>query len=305
MERRRESARFRAYGFPVSTNGTPAGSIPVFLINQHKVESVADAKAYISRLQDSERVMRETVTVMEQQAAMGIVPPEMVFEPATTDAHSILEGAPFMAGGDSPLWTDFQAKVNALHITEAEKTELLDEGRKALTGPFRSGVETLIAGIQAIKPRADGNNGAWSLPDGDAYYAHRLAASTTTDLSAEQIHAIGLEQVAAIRSEMEKVKEEIGFTGTLEEFFAALRTDQAYKYPNTEKGRELYLEEARTLIANVMAKAPQYFEHLPEADLEVRAVELFRQDTAAVAFYNRPAPDGSRPGIFPQDGGFS
>lgn len=298
VERRRESARFRAYGFPVSTNGTPAGSIPVFLINQHKVESVADAEAYIARLRDSERVMRETVAVMEQQAAMGIVPPEMVFEPATADARSILEGAPFTAGDDNPLWADFQAKVNALPLAEAEKTRLLDEGREALIGPFRTGVETLIAGIQAIEPRADGNNGAWSLPDGDAYYAHRLSTSTTTDLSADEIHAIGLEQVAAIRAEMEEVKGEIGFTGTLEEFFTALRTDPAYKYPNTEEGRERYLEEARTLIANVMARAPQYFERLPEADLEVRAVEPFRQDTAAVAFYNRPAPDGSRPGIF-------
>lgn len=298
VERRRESARFRAYGFPVSTNGTPAGSIPVFLINQHKVESVADAEAYIARLRDSERVMRETVAVMEQQAAMGIVPPEMVFEPATADARSILEGAPFTAGDDNPLWADFQAKVNALPIAEGEKTRLLDEGREALIGPFRTGVETLIAGIQAIEPRADGNNGAWSLPDGDAYYAHRLSTSTTTDLSADEIHAIGLEQVAAIRAEMEEVKGEIGFTGTLEEFFTALRTDPAYKYPNTEEGRERYLEEARTLIANVMARAPQYFERLPEADLEVRAVEPFREDTAAVAFYNRPAPDGSRPGIF-------
>ncbi|MCH2488329.1 MAG: DUF885 domain-containing protein, partial [Erythrobacter sp.] len=138
----------------------------------------------------------------------------------------------------------------------------------------------------------------WSLPDGEAYYADRLAASTTTDLTADQIHQIGLQQVAAIRSEMEAVKDEIGFDGSLEEFFAALRTDPAYKYPNTEAGRELYLEEARTLIANVMAEAPRYFERLPRAELEVRAVEPFREDTAAVAFYNRPAPDGSRPGIF-------
>lgn len=298
VKRRRESARFRAYGFPVSTNGTPAGRIPVFLINQHKVESVADAEAYIARLRDSERVMRETVAVMDQQAAMGIVPPEMVFEPATADARSILEGAPFTASDDNPLWADFQAKVNALAIAEAEKTRLLGEGREALTGPFRTGVQTLIAGIRAIEPQADGNNGAWSLPDGEAYYANRLATSTTTDLSADQIHTIGLKQVTAIRAEMEEVKREIGFTGTLEEFFEALRTDPAYKYPNTEEGRERYLEEARTLIANVMAEAPKFFERLPEAALEARAVEPFRQDTAAVAFYNRPAPDGSRPGIF-------
>jgi uncharacterized protein (DUF885 family) len=298
VERERESARFRAYGFPVSTNGTPAGDIPVFLINQHKVESVADAEAYIARLRDSERVMDETVAVMRQQAAMGIVPPKMVFEPAMADARSILQGAPFGAGEANPLWADFQEKVNALSIADAKKARLLAEGRAALVGPFRSGVETLIAGIAAIEPQAKGNDGAWSLPDGDAYYANRLAISTTTDLTADQIHAIGLEQVAAIRAEMEEVKREIGFTGTLEEFFAALRSDPAYKYPNTAEGREQYLEEARTLIANVMAKAPQYFERLPKAALEVRAVEPFREDTASVAFYNRPAPDGSRPGIF-------
>lgn len=298
VERRRESDRFRAYGFPVSTNGTPAGSIPVFLINQHRVENVSDARAYIARLRDSERVMRETVAVMEQQAALGIIPPEMVFEPAAADARSILAGAPFDLGADNPIWADFQAKVNALAIPEGEKTELLGDGRAALTGPFRSGVEALVAGIQALEPQADGNDGAWSLPDGAAYYANRLATYTTTDLSADRIHSIGLEQVAAIRAEMEQVKREIGFAGTLEEFFAALRSDPAYKYSNTEEGRERYLEEARTLIANVMAKAPQYFERLPEAELEVRAVEPFRQDTAAVAFYNRPAPDGSRPGIF-------
>lgn len=298
VERDRASARFDAYSFPVSTNGTPAGSIPVFLINQHKVSSVSDAEAYIARLRDSERVMRETVAVMRQQAEMGIVPPAMVFEPATADARSILDGAPFTTGADNPVWADFQAKVNALSISDTEKARLLGEGRAALTGPFRDGVEALIAGIAAIEPLADGNQGAWSLPDGDAYYASRLAASTTTDMTADQIHQIGLSQVAAIRSEMEKVKAEIGFTGTLEEFFAALRTDPAYKYTNSDAGRERYLEEARTLIANVMAKAPDYFERLPRAELEVRAVEPFRQDTAAVAFYNRPAPDGSRPGIF-------
>jgi uncharacterized protein (DUF885 family) len=298
VERRRDSDQFRAYGFPVSTNGTPAGSIPVFLINQHRVESVSDARAYIARLHDSERVMRETVGLMEQQAALGIVPPEMVFEPALADARSILTGAPFASGADNPIWADFQAKVTALAIPDGEKTELLGNGRAALTGSFRTGVEALIAGIQALEPRADGNNGAWSLPDGEAYYANRLAIYTTTDLSADQIHSIGLEQVAAIRAEMDEVKREIGFAGPLEEFFAALRSDPAYKYPNTEEGRERYLGEARTLIANVMAKAPQYFQRLPKAALEVRAVESFRQDTAAVAFYNRPAPDGSRPGIF-------
>ena len=87
--------------------------------NQHKIDSSADAEAYIARLRDSQRVMNETVAVMRQQAAMGIVPPEMVFEPATADARSILQGAPFTAGEDNPLWADFQEKVNALAIADA------------------------------------------------------------------------------------------------------------------------------------------------------------------------------------------
>ncbi|MGB3797233.1 MAG: DUF885 domain-containing protein, partial [Alteraurantiacibacter sp.] len=230
VERRRESNRFHAYDLPVSTNGTPAGSIPVFLINQHKVESASDARAYIARLKESERVMRETVAVMRQQAALGIVPPEMVFAPAVADARRILQGAPLTDGDDNPVWTDFQAKVNALAIPSEEKTGLLTDGRAALTGPFRTGVKALIAGIQQVEPQADGNNGAWSLPDGEAYYAHRLATYTTTDLTADQIHGIGLEQVAAIRAEMEAVMREIGFTGTLENFFTVLRSDEAYKY---------------------------------------------------------------------------
>ena len=298
VERQRESYRFRAYSFPVSTNGTPAGSIPVFLINQHRVDTVADAEAYIARLTDSERVMRETVQTMNAEAEQGIVPPKMVFAPARADARSILQGAPFTSGADNALWADFQKKVSALDAPAATKARLLDEARTALTGPFRSGVETLIAGIDALEPRAKSNDGAWSLPNGDAYYASRLRNYTTTDMSADEIHRLGLQQVAKIRAEMEQVKSQIGFTGTLEEFFDALRNDAAYEYPNSEAGREAYLTEARALIASVMAKAPTYFHRLPKASLEVRAVEPFRQDTASVAFYNRPAPDGSRPGIF-------
>ncbi|WP_126171983.1 DUF885 domain-containing protein [Altericroceibacterium xinjiangense] len=298
VERQRESYRFREYGFPVSTNGTPAGEIPVFLINQHRVDTVADAEAYVARLEDSERVMREVVERIEQQAAMGIVPPKMVFTPARADAQSILEGAPFGGGADNPLWADFQKKVAALDAPAEIKTRLLEDGHAALTGPFRRGVETLVAGIDRLEPRATGNDGAWSLPEGEAYYADRLRAYTTTDLTADQIHQIGLQQVASIRAEMEAVKREMGYSGTLEQLFGQLRTDPAYKYPNTDAGREQYLTDARTLIDTVLARSPEYFHRLPEAKLEVRAVEPFRQDTAPVAFYNRPAPDGSRPGIF-------
>ena len=298
VERGRRQFPFRGHGFPVSTNGSPAGSIPVFLINQHRVDSVADARAYLARIVDSERVMGEVAAKMRNQAARGIVPPKMVFIPAREDATKVISGAPFTAGADSTLLADFRKKVAALAATPAEKAALMTEAQAALNGPFRRGFTTLFAALDEIEPKATGNNGAWSLPNGAAYYDARLAQNTTTNLTADQVHRIGLQQVASIRGEMERVKARIGYNGTLRSFFDAVRTNPAFKYPNTTEGREQYLTDARAVVARMMAVAPQWFHTLPKAALEVRAVEKWREGTASVAFYNRPTPDGSRPGIY-------
>lgn len=294
----RRQYQWRDYSFPVSTNGSPAGDIPVFLLNQHKVASVADAEAYIARLRETERVMREVASRMRAQAAKGIVPPQMVFAPARNDAKKILVGAPFTAGPDSTVMADFAKKVTALDAPAATKEKLLADARTALTGPFRTGYDTLFAALDEIEGKAKGNNGAWSLPNGDAYYAARLYNFTTTDLTADQIHQLGLRQVAAIRAEMDAVAKQTGFKGDLRAFFAFIRDDPRFKYENSEAGKEAYLNDARAVIAEVMGKAPQYFSVLPKAPLEVRAVEKWREATASTAFYNRPAPDGSRPGIY-------
>jgi uncharacterized protein (DUF885 family) len=298
VERSRAAYKFRDYGFPVSTNGSPAGQIPVFLINNHRVDSVADARAYIARIGEVERVMREVAATMRDQASKGIVPPKMVFKPAREDARKVISGAPFDTGADSTVMADFRKKVGALKIADADKAALIADAEQALTGPFKRGFDTLFAVLDEIEPKAKGNDGAWSLPDGDAFYANRLAQNTTTDLTADQIHRIGLDQVAAIRREMEAVKAKIGYTGTLESFFDVVRTDPKLKFPNTDAGREAYLTEARAVVAKMMEAAPRWFHRLPKAKLEVRAVEKWREGTAAVAFYNRPAPDGSRPGIY-------
>ena len=298
VERRRASFRFRKLRFPVTTNGSPAGDIPVLLINNHKVDSVADAEAYIARLRDTDRVMREVAATMREQAAAGAVPNKVNFAPARADAKKILVGAPFDSGPDSTLLADFRKKVGALDASDAVKAKLIADATGALTGPFKHGYEVLIAAIDEIEPQSKGNFGVWSLPDGEAYYADRLKNSTTTDLTADQIHELGLKQVAAIRQEMEAIKREVGFTGTLEQFFDHIRTDPKLKYPNTEAGREAYLADARGVIASAMAAAPRYFGVLPKAALEVRAVEKWREATASTAFYNPPSADGSRPGIY-------
>jgi len=298
VQREVEAFRWRWHDFPASTNGSPMGSIPVFLINNHKIDSVADAEAYVARLREVERVMNEISANMRMQAQAGIVPSTFNFAPVRADGTRVLAGAPFTKGADTPVFADFKAKVSKLAVADSEKARLVAAAREALTGPFQRGYRTMLATWDALEPKATGNRGAWSLPDGAAFYANQLKQSTTTDLTAGQIHQIGLDQVARIHGEMERIKGQVGFKGTLREFFGHINQGRQYKYANTDSGRQQYLADARRYIAQVMALAPQWFRRLPKAPLEVRAVETWRQDTAPVAFYNRPSADGSRPGIY-------
>jgi uncharacterized protein (DUF885 family) len=290
--------QWRWHSFPASTNGSPAGSLPVFLINQHRVGSVADAEAYVARLREVERVMNEITANMRQQASMGIVPSRFNFAPVRADAQRVLAGAPFGTGADTPVFADLKNKVGKLNVPQAEKDRLIGQAREALTGPVQRGYRTFLQTWNALETQSKGNRGAWSLPQGGEFYANNLRNSTTTELTADQIHEIGLQQVARIHGEMERIKTQVGFKGSLQNFFKHLTSGRQYKYPNTADGRQQYLTDAKRYIAQVMAKAPQYFRRLPKAPLEVRAVETWRQETAPVAFYNSPSEDGSRPGIY-------
>lgn len=298
VERDRRNLEWRWHNFIFSTNGSPAGEIPAFLINQHRIDNVADAEAYVSRLREVERVMSEISANIHTQADKGIVPPKFVFDPVRADAENVLEGAPFEDGPPSTLLADFTTKVEALSAPPEEKARLIAAAGEALAGPFKRGYDTFFAAMDAVEPQATSNDGAWRLPRGGEYYANNLRNSTTTELTADQIHQIGLDEVERIHGEMEAIMARVGFQGTLQQFFQHIKTGDQFKYPNTQAGREQYLQDARAFIAQVMDKAPEYFHRLPEAELEVRAVEEWREATASVAFYNRPAPDGSRPGIY-------
>ena len=302
VEQARLSNRWRDWGYQFAANGNPTTGLPVFMINNHRVDSVADAEAYVSRLRDSERVMQEIATELRQRAAAGVISPNFVFEPSIANTRGIITGAPFDDGADNPVWADFQKKVAALEADEATRARLLAEGRAALTGEWKRGYERVLTALAEVQAQAtsmpDRDGGVWRLPDGEAYYNARLQLSTTTDLTADQIHQIGLNEVTRLHGEMQAIMDQVGFEGSLQEMFAFLKTDPRFQYPNTPEGKEQYLADSRAFIAQVMEAAPQWFSDLPEAALEVRAVEAWREATASIAFYNAPAPDGSRPGIY-------
>lgn len=292
---------WRNHWYEFSQFRGPHSSVPAFLINQHRVSSLEDAKAYISRLKGVETYLGQHQEVAEAQFANGVNPPKWSYPQMIATSKNIISGAPFDDSGEtSTILEDFNKKVNALDVSDEVKEDLRSQAIDAMLNSVKPAYESLIAMFEEQMETATGEDGAWKLPDGEAYYANRLRQMTTTDMSAEEIHDLGLAEVARIHGEMEEIKNAVGFDGSLQEFFVYMREDpdERFTYPNTDEGREKYLSEATAIIDNMRGRLDELFLTKPEADLIVKRVEPFREQAAGKAFYQRPAPDGSRPGIY-------
>jgi uncharacterized protein (DUF885 family) len=234
-------------------------------------------------------------------------PPRFAFDFVIDESTKIITGAPFDKGStDSAVWADVKAKVADLQkkgtLDEAKGRAILDEARAALSGPFRSAYQDLIAWQKEDRLNApEKTSGVGALPNGGPYYRERLANQTTTALSADEIHTIGLAEVARLRGEMEAIRKDVGFAGDLRAFFAELRDkkdDRRFYYPDTDEGRAAYLKDATAAIDRIKAVLPKYFGILPKADLVVKRVEPFREQAGAAQHYFPSTPDGSRPGVY-------
>ncbi len=291
---------WRFHGYAFQTQSNPVSQAATFMQNVHSVVNVEDAEAYVSRLNGVQKALEQGIVVMNEAARRGIVPTSFSFDPVLGDSRNVITGAPFDdSGKDSAILSDFRGKVEKLQTDDATKQRLLDEATAALKGPFQTGVKETMYAIEALRPKSPGPNGVWKLPDGDAYYKSQIKFWTTEpNLTAGQIHDIGLSEVARIRGGMLAIMKQVGFQGDLPAFFGHLRTDPDNFFPNTPEGRKAYLDQSKAYIDSIYSDVHKYFNILPKAPLEVRAVEEWREATAPIAFYNQPAPDGSRPGIY-------
>ncbi|EIW89657.1 hypothetical protein AGRI_06127 [Alishewanella agri BL06] len=293
-----DDARWRLYSYPVNQMFGVHSQVPALLINQHKIDSVDDAKAYIARLNAVPELFRQLQQLLTQSAEAGIIVPKFVFPHLYSASENLLQGAPFSEQGDSTLLADFSAKVSALPLSEHEQKLLLDEARVALITSVGPAYRSLISFLQQLEQQAGTDDGVWRFPEGAAFYQNRLARMTTTDYSAEQIHQLGLQQVERIHSEMRQIMQQVGFAGDLAEFFVFMREAPQFYYPDTEEGRAAYLAEATAVIDDMRTRLDELFLVKPRAEMIVKAVEPFREQTAGKAFYQRPSMDGSRPGVY-------
>lgn len=289
---------FRHHRYPISQFRGPHTAIPTYLINMHPVHTVEDAENYIARLHAASDYLDQTMEQMQLGAASKVYLPDWSYPQMAITVRNTVSGAPFDDGKDSAIWADIKSKIANLDISPEQAQQLQQAAKQALLQSLAPAYHRLIGEIERLGAEAPAEDGAWKMPNGDAFYAERLNYFTTTDLSAEEIHNIGLREVDRIHAEMRAIMELVGFEGTLAEFFVFMREDPQFYYPNDAAGRERYLAEATELIAIMRSRLPEAFGILPRADLVVKRVEPFRERSAGKAFYQYPAADGSRPGYY-------
>ena len=295
-----EAFRFRFHNYPVNQMYGWHSSTPTFLMNIHRVDNVQDAEAYIARVNGVDEQAEQVIKNLQVRADKGIIAPKFVFPLVLDACRKVIQGRPFDATEtDSALLADFTKKVTALKdVDQPTRDRLLAVANDALTKSFRPAYEKLIAYLETLEKSAPVEGGAWQFPDGRVFYEMALRRTTTTNLSADEIHDTGLKEVARIHGDMRGIMKQVKFKGDLQAFFKFMRTDPQFYLPDTDEGRAEYLKRATNIIDTMRGRLGELFLTKPKADVVVKAVEKFREKSAGKAFYQRPAPDGSRPGMF-------
>jgi len=287
---RRESLRpFRDYGYIFDQMNGAQSRMPAFLINIHRVSSEGDALAYVERIAGMGPVLDALTAQSRERAEKGAMPPRWVYPYVISDIRNLLD-----AGDANAVLADLASKVESLDLAADRKAGINRGARDEWWDKVVPAYQRLLAEMERQQQVAPTDDGVWRLPEGAAYYGALLANYTTTDLTADEIHAIGLSETDRIHGEMRAIMAKVGFEGTLQDFFAYTRDDPRFFHTT----REDYLAEAEAHLAAMTERLPEFFTTLPKDPLVIKPVEAFREKSAGKAFYQSPAPDGSRPGTY-------
>ncbi len=281
--------------------------LPNFLINSHKVASLDDMQAYVIRIGEVSRAINQLLIRAKQNANKGVRPPKFSYEEVIQHCLNLISGRPFdNSTTDAPVYADAKQKIQALldadKLTQEQAASLERDVISILNEQFLPAYQSVLDWMQADMVNvSDIAQGVSALPDGDNYYAAMLKIQNTTNMTADEIHELGLKQIVRIRNDMQNIMEQVGFKGSLQAFFEQVRDnkdDHRFFYPDTNAGREAYLQDSRDYLTELTKSLPDYFNILPKADLIVRRVEPFREQAGMAQHYYAGTPDGSRPGTY-------
>ncbi len=291
-----EAERFRFHNYPVNQMFGAQNDFPSFMESTHQVHDVGDAEDYVTRLSKSGVKFDQVLEGLRHREALGILPPQFVVDKvleemrnfvATPAEENILFTALAEKMEEAELALDARQRIGAASRDEIEQTVYPAYGR-------------LIAYFEQLDPKVEGNHGVWALPNGDEMYRLALKFFTTTEYTPDQIHRLGLQEVDRIQAEMLAILEAEGWdTGAgFEALMENLKGDPRFYYSDTDEGREQILADYRAIIEEISAGLSDAFDVMPAAKIEVRRIPEFKEKTAPGAYYEQPAMDGSRPGVF-------
>jgi uncharacterized protein (DUF885 family) len=291
-----EGEKYRFHTFPVNQLFGVQSNFPSFMESTHQVHSVGDAEDYVSRLRAVGVKFDQVLEGLRKREELNIHPPQFAVTKVLEEMRNFV-ATPVEEG---ILMKALLDKMDEAGLPEDEQQRLALEARAAIEETVYPAYGRLIAYFEALDDKVDGNYGAWHLPDGEDYYRQSLKIFTTTDYDPQYIHNLGLEEVDRIQAEILDILAEEGwdvsggFTAAIEE----LADSPRFYFSDSGEGREQILAEYEALIDEANASLEPWFDVVPENTVDVRRVPEFKEKTAPGAYYEPPAMDGSRPGVF-------
>ena len=295
-----KGVRFLYHNYPVNQEDGIHAEVPTFLMNVQKIDSLKDALDYIARLQKVAPLFKQLAAKIKTRADKGIIPPKFVFPKVIQSCKNVLKGQPFDNSKEkSDLLADFTSKIDKINVDADKKKDLTIQASIALVNSVKPAYEMLISTLEEVEKKANDDAGAWKFPDGDDYYKEQIKDITTTEMTPDEVFELGQKEVARIQGEIREIMKKMNYKNdNLKEFLHFMATDKSSFYSNDDAGKEKFLHQAEGYIDVMRSRLDEIFITKPKAPIVVKRVEAFREKSAGQAFYDEPAPDGSRPGRF-------
>jgi uncharacterized protein (DUF885 family) len=291
-----ERNRFIYHSYPVNQLDGVQSRLPDFMINTHRVEDLRGAKLYVTRVSRIDAALDQVLYGLKLREERGIVPPLFVIQ------HVLKEMNEFIAVGPSEnvLYTHLQSRLGELDgVEEQTQQKLLTRLEQEIAGSVYPAYRRLIDFFIHQERIAKTDDGVWKLPDGEAFYAHTLRHHTTTSMTAEEIHDIGLREVERIQAEMREILTAEGYpVEDLQAVMNSLNEQERFLYPDTDEGREQILADYQAIIDEIDRGTINFFDVRPTVGVKVVRIPEFKQAKAPGAYYDFPPMDLSRPGTF-------
>ena len=289
--------KFRFHDYPLNQMFGVQSELPNFMLTMHPLVSRLEARNYVRRLKRFGVKFDQVLEGLRVREGKGILPPRFVIR-RVLDEMTAFTGKP---ARENPLYTVFNDKVAKLDKVSAQDREsLLAAVEAEITRTVYPAYRKFIEYFTALEQKATDDDGVWKLPQGSEYYAHCLRSNTSTDYSPEQVHEIGVKEVARIEGEMKTILAGLGFkkVNNAPKKLAEFTREERFLYPNTDEGRLATLTEYQAILDTMNAALEPYFAIRPKAGLKVERVPEFREKTSAGAYYQMADLGGKRPGIF-------